>query len=580
MADQHPKPPFIELDDAEAMKAVKELFPIDESRGRTGPREYQLETIFKIVQAFKTHRYVAVNAPTGSGKSVLAYAVASVMNKYGKRAEGVEGQSYAAVPYKTLQEQYLRDFDLALMKGASNYPCYFDSSTPCNLSPCRLPVYDTKKVHEHAGQCPYAAAKRAVHAHPHALFNLAAYLTFMDHTEEFGPRPFVVVDEAHTLESALMQYVAVAFHSESLSKFGIVDIPNFEKPSDYVVWVEEVGKTVRAIKKSLLDQLGQEAVAIGCSLYSLLTKEQKSLLSLASEYEDRAYSFLDAKDNIDSIYVCSYYSYADKQSIEFKPVIVAHCADRYFFQYGGCYLFLSATLYIEDFCRSLGLEREEVEYFEIKSTFPDAKQRRPFIVDGHVGSLNNKNLESKLSLILKRIEEIALRYESLKGIIHTHTYKITNYIIQHASPALKKRLISHKGGDIEHGLSREEALEEHIKRSDPTILISPMMYEGVDLKDDLARWQIIVKVPYSSLVDPQVKRRLEVDPEWYQWQTVLKVIQAYGRLVRSKRDWGYTIMLDRNFLTLYDRCSDMFFDWFKEAIIVKKEVMEVEHSSV
>jgi Rad3-related DNA helicase len=54
---------------------------------------------------------------------------------------------------------------------------------------------------------------------------------------------------------------------------------------------------------------------------------------------------------------------------------------------------------------------------------------------------------------------------------------------------------------------RQAALEEHLMRPEPTVLLTPSMTEGLDLVDDLARWQVICKLPYPYLGDPQVAAR-------------------------------------------------------------------------
>ena len=77
-----------------------------------------------------------------------------------------------------------------------------------------------------------------------------------------------------------------------------------------------------------------------------------------------------------------------------------------------------------------------------------------------------------------------------------------------------------------------------------TVLISPSLHTGLDLKDELSRFQIITKVPYPNKSDRWTNAKRVADSEWYYWQTALKLIQAYGRSVRSKDDWARTYILD------------------------------------
>ena len=94
------------------------------------------------------------------------------------------------------------------------------------------------------------------------------------------------------------------------------------------------------------------------------------------------------------------------------------------------------------------------------------------------------------------------------------------------------------------------------------------MYEGIDLPYDACRWQIVSKVPWPYLGDPAVKYLSEVDPEWYQWETIKTIIQASGRIVRSTDDYGSTFILDASFRRLYtdSKSRGLFPTWFMEAI--------------
>ena len=78
----------------------------------------------------------------------------------------------------------------------------------------------------------------------------------------------------------------------------------------------------------------------------------------------------------------------------------------------------------------------------------------------------------------------------MKKIINHH--KISNHIIENIK---SKRLLTHDSNN------RDEILNKHIHSKKPTVLISPSMEEGVDLKGDKSRFQIICKIPYTYLGD-------------------------------------------------------------------------------
>ncbi|GAH55991.1 unnamed protein product, partial [marine sediment metagenome] len=83
-------------------------------------RKYQRQAVDKIVNTNK--RIVILDAPTGSGKSLIAMSLAKLMN----------GRTYYIVGTKDLQEQLLKDFPfLALLKGRNNFKCLL-KNVPCD----------------------------------------------------------------------------------------------------------------------------------------------------------------------------------------------------------------------------------------------------------------------------------------------------------------------------------------------------------------------------------------------------------------------------------------------------------------
>jgi ATP-dependent DNA helicase DinG len=50
-------------------------------------------------------------------------------------------------------------------------------------------------------------------------------------------------------------------------------------------------------------------------------------------------------------------------------------------------------------------------------------------------------------------------------------------------------------------IQRDEVIAEHLNSTKPTVLISPSLHTGLDLKDVLSRFQIITKVLYPNKGD-------------------------------------------------------------------------------
>ena len=109
-------------------------------------------------------------------------------------------------------------------------------------------------------------------------------------------------------------------------------------------------------------------------------------------------------------------------------------------------------------------------------------------------------------------------------------------------------------------------IDKFMKNNTNKIIVSPSILEGIDLKNDFSRFQIFIKVPFASLGDNWVKKRMESDSNWYARDTILKIVQGAGRSIRSKDDWAHTFILDSNINRLFRDHQYMFPKWFLEAV--------------
>lgn len=163
--------------------------------------------------------------------------------------------------------------------------------------------------------------------------------------------------------------------------------------------------------------------------------------------------------------------------------------------------------------------------------------------------------------IATTIDKIMTSHKDHKGIIHTTSYEQLNFIKENLSKENKRRLLV-----IDPEVERDEVIGEHAGTKKPTVLISPSLHLGLDLKDDLSRFQIITKVPYLSLGDRWIDEKRKLSDRWYNWQTALKLVQAYVRSIRSKEDWAATYVLDATFGYFVSKNRNILPDWFKNAI--------------
>ena len=93
------------------------------------------------------------------------------------------------------------------------------------------------------------------------------------------------------------------------------------------------------------------------------------------------------------------------------------------------------------------------------------------------------------------------------------------------------------------------------------------MTEGVDLKDELSRFQILMKVPYPYFGSPLVKKKSSKYSWWYGFSTAKIIVQSIGRSVRNENDTAVTYIMDSGFSWFYEKNEQFFSDDFKGCLI-------------
>jgi Rad3-related DNA helicase len=147
-----------------------------------------------------------------------------------------------------------------------------------------------------------------------------------------------------------------------------------------------------------------------------------------------------------------------------------------------------------------------------------------------------------------------------KGFIHA-PYALANKLREHFQD--HPRVLFHNSSD------KMKVFKEYCE-TPGTVLVASGMYEGVSLDEDLARWQLILKVPWPSLTEPAMEYLAKEDGEYYANRTIKDVVQTYGRVCRGADDYGATYILDATFVRLFKQYRHLFPSWFTEATILEE----------
>jgi|TARA_Y100000310_G_scaffold491_4_gene726 Rad3-related DNA helicase len=533
-----------------------ELFPHKEIRdSQASAIEFALKSFINDGK-----KIVIIEAGTGVGKSAVGLTVARYLNKHKPPAENFSPGAYFVTTQKILQDQYVKDFGapdgrMISIKSSSNYQCGYHKKNTCQESQRLLRNTDKDERFFKACtyNCIYKNEKQKFLDSPASVTNFPYFLTEAAFAKKIIPRNFLVIDESHNIESELSNFIEIRI-SERFAKQALkLRWPARTTQFQVVKWIEDVYFPKAKSQLNHMERtLNKTGLKERIKDFEALSKQYDMIKSHVGKIE----TFLQVydKDNWVMENVSAYGR--SMRKFTFKAIDISPFVREYLFRLGDHILMMSATILDrKTFCNSLGLVENEVAFISIPSPF--SVENRP-VISYPIGSMNAKNIDASLPKMAQAVREILKQHKNDKGIIHCHTYKIAKYLKSHIR---SKRLLIHNTEN------RDETLRRHEKSKEPTVILSPSMSEGVDLKDDLSRFQIIMKIPYPYLGDPLIRKRMNKWKRWYNLQTAKKIVQSAGRSVRSSDDRAVTYILDADWERFFRQNRDMFPHEFKRSLL-------------
>jgi Rad3-related DNA helicase len=527
-------------------------------------REAQAQALEKVARTIQEgKRFSILEMPTGSGKSPVSIAIGMAAAQE-PQVDKFQPGAHITTTQIILQRQYMRDFEsqgLREIKGKSNYMCCsFDGGGVVDCGTAQT----LHSEEEQCGTCTYKLARQEYLDAPIGVTNFAYFTTIRKsgREEAMPSRQILIVDEAHNTEAELIGFGEIDITQSRLDTLEIPKILTIRKDLDVKdkldaakVWLADV-----VLPKVKIKRMHYLAMAHKAQDRHSAVRNVKIAEGL-EQFKGRVANFLEAGPDDPWVVYNQLTPQGIPEGLVLKPLYANHLAERYLFSAGKHVVLMSATILgPRVFARNLGIEIEDLGFKRFNSDFPVGN--RPVIFDP-VGSMSFKNIDNTLPKMAKEVAKIARLHPDQKGMVHTNSYKVTKAIVEHLhSVGLGSRVITHTSSKG----SRDDAVAMHIGTPDPTILISPSLTEGLDLAGDLSRWQIITKIPFPSLGDEWIKTRMQLDSEWYTWKTVLTLIQASGRSIRSKKDYAETFILDSDFNRLMNQGSHLFPQWWKDGL--------------
>jgi len=517
-------------------------------------RDTQKQALADIREAFESDNdVVLVRAPTGSGKSLLARSIMGCA----RDLQTAEPAEVTGAYYTTPQVSQLDDVDaddlledLEIIRGKSNYNCILpgEHDTPVNQAPCaREKGFDCSVKH----RCPYYSDRAIASGQPMAAMTLAYFMQTAG-SDVFGMRDVVVIDEAHGLAEWAEMYATIELAPHRVPVWDDVDVPDINAAHNPVerasAFAERLSKVCTAAKDDLTTkpELTPEEVA-----------RRDRLNELVSELD----WFVEDYRSPDSptTWVVDQPG-GEGTAITIKPLDPARYLHHTVWDRGEKFALLSATILNKDaFCRQVGLDPERVALVDVDHTFP--VENRP-LYDVTQGKMTYEHRDETIPKIARLIVRLMAHHPDEKGLVHAHSYAIADQLAETLTEfGVGQRVRVH---DTDN---RDAELDAWKASNDPELFISVKMEEALDLKGDLARWQVLCKAPYLNTNDSRVARRLEDGQwAWYHRTALRTVIQACGRVVRAPDDYGATYLADSSLLDLFERAEHDTPPWFRQQV--------------
>ena len=526
-------------------------------------RPHQEQAINDILESIEEdNRFTILNAPVGSGKSVIAYVIAKYFEDFGDR-------TYLCTGTKILQSQYIQDFkDVKTIKGRANFKCHLEPILDCANGMCQsrsnfkcdakpilkedwvfddniLPwgpveidgvkcFYGDEQFDElfTKGMCPYWKQKINGIMSPITMLNYDYLISDIRFVQHLPHRKLLVADEAHNVEKILMRQLETSFSPMAVFKETDFMFEESVNMRDWISQVEEVADRYKKKIKTVVDDKTKKRME---------EKYHKfSTLHILLEENPSNWVFIKdgSKKNI-------YYT--------FKPIMVSDYS-RLIFSITDHVVLMTGTVLKQDiFARDLGIN--DFSYIEIPSIIP--ARNRP-IVRMYAGSMARSSIEDTMPNMIAKIKMLAEKHKNEKGVLHTYSYGVSKKMQEY---------LGHDDRYLFHNSKNKEKILNDFK-ADKTnkILVSPVVYEGVDFLYDEARFQCVCKDPFPNIGDRQLSTRDSIDYGYIFRDRCRILSQAYGRCVRGPSDYAVTYLLDSRIESLLGP-STLVTSYFLEGLV-------------
>lgn len=550
------------------------------------PREGQVDLCTEIVGAFAGGaRHVFVDAPTGSGKSVVGIVSARAMAKVDPECD----KSVVVSATNALVKQYERDFasldrGVVPLFGAENYSCSLRTEmlkVPVTADRCYRKsrfFYDdgvsgSQEEVDHCGKCAFLRSREGKLTDPVVVTNYAYFTVdrlYLETLAEmgvptFGVRNLFVFDEAHLINEQFSNQCAIFFSSQKADEF-MVDVRHvfgdesrleqayaaafrilFENVRRQTIGPRNVAKFLSTLMKFygtmcnvFMDRARQSALESDYDFYTAIQDKYRRHLCKVEDYFKYGFEVAVTCDPIE-------------ESVSVKPIFVKGVYGALSSKYN---LFLSATMDRSFMEQTLAIDPKTSAC--VRAPYRFKKDDKKVRIPSGLPKLNYQTTKDRD--VLRQLGEMCTQalaqHQHESGIVVTTSFALASEVA--ARLVTNHNVIVHRPGT-----KVDKLVDELRAAKEPTTLVSPSLFEGIDLPGEASRFQVLVKAPYYSLADKRITAIMHNYPGAYDRMTVMRLVQGLGRSTRYRGDRSTSYFLDRNLQKLFDSDHNAWKDQFE-----------------
>jgi Rad3-related DNA helicase len=454
------------------------------------------ETMIDVMITQSAKRFVALSAPTGSGKSpaYIAYALLS-------------GRPTCVVTNsKGLQSQLMDDFascGMVDIRGRSNYQCALRDDYSCSEG------YAARCPYKGSINCPSSQAEMRASSSSLVVTNYDKWIScsrstdgWLSHFEQ------IVLDEGHDAPDALARAMQFVITPDDVEKVLELEYPM--RTAEFGSWKGwACGAKVVAEEKMkdwerrLNSEMSPKASWIKQLLHLRRLVKRLSVIA-TGRYDNWVVEEVE-------------------RGFQFDAVRLGQYAEGILFLGKKKIVVVSATLRPKTM-HMLGLRKDAFDFYEFDSDFDSSRCPIYYIptmrVDARV---------KDLGMLWVRLDQIMSRRTDRKGIIDPISFARRDEVMK-ASRHVGRMITNQRGESITH------VLETFRSAAPGTVLVSPSVGTGYDFPGSQCEWQFICKVPFPDGRAKIQQARQNDDKEYGPYGAMQTLVQFFGRGMRSKQD--------------------------------------------